>query len=515
MTTFGIEWDTPTNIFIPDYAEEAMENIPEKGVLIQGNKWTITRESWSISVAGHSAERKNTDCICSLEAQLGVFYNVHDDTKFNRTTFNTAFDDFQENWGEYINRQELPVTINGTQYDLPILVATTISKTCYNLQEGRESQSSLSKQCNAKQVKKDCLDTSGCNWNPVYDDKYHSDCAMKDSNSFIIISENDTDYQTNKAYTNISQQIKGVPQITIGFKLIYCESLFNYTTNIAKNWYDDSKPGTLGNPNGLEIIKQSIILTKSMLENEESLYYQYFEFNGPLPRFIPKVKNLLLLCNYSILIRNWKLPPEEQQKPFKYRFFYKIRTNLLTIYNSFINEERTLFDNIVQIYLTNYYDKTITEWFEKFYTPLVGYIINQVPPNIHSMVPKLGIYSITPELLSDFKTQGVQYKETNYTSEYPAPNIILSDNKLKYENDQQILDFDIGEWHIDSDNIVLEIRALPTVEQLAIFNKTTNKVVVDRGKKIIDVKDLVNIIIDYFLNKALGYILGYVESQGQ
>jgi hypothetical protein len=413
--------------------------------------------------------------------------------------------DFQKNRNEYIKNRALPVQINETIYELPILVATTQHKTC-----------SGSPECNNIQVKSDCNNREGCNWEPKLGPNNFSDCAMKNPNSAIKVTGKDpetgflTEYETNKSYTYILDQIPGVPQLTMGFNLRYCEYLFKYTSQIVEKWNtDNSQTATLGNPRGLEIIRNAVVYTNIQLENINSNYAA-----KGLKLVIPiEVKNLLLLCNYYILISEMELTPEEKQKPFKYRFFYKIRTNLRTIYDSFSPDSQEGFKNLILYIFSSdtiigYTIKefNVSEWFDKLIlNPNYGYIIEEIPPNIYSNITRFGIYSITPKNLDIFDKKGIKYKPINYLPNftYSAPHIHILGNVLTYTNNEELINFDIGEWYYNPDNIILEMRALQTVEQLATFNKTNTKVEVVRGKRIGEVQMMVVNIVSNFLNNAL------------
>lgn len=164
MTEFGVEWDTNVLAYIPS-GDISLVNrgFYKKGYI------SVTLESWKYA--------KQSKCIASLEAQMGVFTSKNPE-KFNVSHFFEVCENFTQMFAKIASKRK--VQISGKQYDVLIYVDSHMKD---------EKQNS----------------------------KYYTDCAK-------------TKLSQNGGYTDqfMKKNIVGTPQITIGIKLPYIISLFSY-----------------------------------------------------------------------------------------------------------------------------------------------------------------------------------------------------------------------------------------------------------------------------------------------
>lgn len=162
MTEFGVEWDTNVLAYIPpDDVPNISRNFYTSGYI------SVTLESWKYA--------KQSKCIASLEAQMGVFRTKNPE-EFNVDEFFEVCENFTRFFAKIATKRR--VQISGKIYDVLIYV--------------------------------DSKDSDGKK-------EYYSNCAK-------------TAKTRNGGYTDdfIKKNIVGTPQITIGIKLPYVISLFSY-----------------------------------------------------------------------------------------------------------------------------------------------------------------------------------------------------------------------------------------------------------------------------------------------
>jgi hypothetical protein len=485
--SFGVEWDTNALIFI----EDSDNVVVEKGIINYGPNWSITKESyWPNRIVTPK------DCVASLEAQLGVFYSIHP-LKFNGDSYHKTCSEFQKAWMEIIDNTSITVYNKNIVY--PVLsVVTTKEEPLY---PGTT----------------DCAGTQ-----PGY---YKNIDKLEQNKSGETIITQRGKYQS---YVRNLSNVRGVPQLTMGFQLQYCMSIWDYTTNIFNHW---------NNYGGSEILRHSNAV--------ERIVKSYNSTNRQINLIIrsgvsisTNVSNLILLCNNHLISLNRQ---REEGKYLKASMFYKVRTNLRGVYDSFSIDDKKVFDfwsKWIKNESFRDYPDTIwsaKKWVKHFNNPLVGYMLDNIPSKITTVLSKIGIYSIENSTIDIMKEYGITVTKVNYISSYsmptdntdyqwtdnleyiPAPLIYLTeDYELVYYDNNEILAFDIGEWYYKN-QIIIEARGLDTIYQLIMGKEknwfrqpTTHISVVDlcRVRKSQEERRqfYFSDIIEYYLNKILYFI---------
>jgi len=484
--SFGVEWDTNALLLI-DKSQYGL--IPEKGIIQSGHNWTITKESY-----WPGRKKLERDCVASLEAQLGVFYSDDNPTTFNDKAYYDTCRNFQTAWTRIM--RELYIRVGNTSTVFPVL--TTI--------------------VSDQPVSQGTTDCSGTN--PGFNTYYLKPTP--------IPNPQDLRYQS---YTNNLQYISGIPQLTMGFQLKYCVSVWDYTSKLLDHWKT--------RPDMLDVLKSGMAVQR-VFDSLKATTHQVSIMKSMLKDVDTTISlrlfNLILLCNNHLIGLN-----REGSKYVKASMLYKVRTNLRGVYETFDTNEKLIFDE----WALSLRDKTFrtyetplweaTEWVAHFNSPLVGYVITHIPDNITTNLSMKGIYSIEPGTLDIMQGWNLKFREVNYISSYklstqkdriayewagteinyiPAPRIMLTNKyNLIYVDSNELLSFDIGEWYYDN-QVIMEVRGIPTIHQLIMawergwFHKPATHISVmdlcrERIPMVEDGNFYFSDIINNYLNKIL------------
>lgn len=393
MTTFGIEWDTSALICVEEHTK-----LKEKGVIKKGDKWTITTESFF--PRGKTNEIYKNDSVWNVEVQMGVFES-NNPTEFNIIEFQRTCFMFKQEWQNIINKSKID--------NLDIL---TYIKT----KEDIDSKNNF------------------------------LDCNLKMSGVYEL------DDNSKMAYRRILNQIRGVPQITIGINLEYIIGLFRKLKDLLDYCDQEKRQKEVFAYNSANIVRIAYNDTVDFFEEIEITY------NKNLFAF-------MLLCNNMLLGLNKKYTSY-----LKSNFMFKIRTNLRGIYETLSDFEK----NIVQFWVyekerkklltslaSDYFNQLIHEPKEGFIITDTGRLLTELPP--------LGIYSISDDdvlqKLAENDAEGASIFYTYVNS--PAPELYINnENKIEYKESSDILNFDIGEWYYNGNTVHIEIRGFSTILDL-------------------------------------------------
>jgi len=421
--SFGVEWDTNALLLI----DKSQDNlIMEKGTIQSGNNWTITKESYN------PMQKAPGDCFASLEAQLGVFYSTNP-TRFDSTNYYRTCSEFQSAWKRIIETRQIEVHNTSTVF--PVLTTVISHKMPTTTLGTRWS---------------DCERTI-----PGYNAYYTNPSEPLDPRNLR--------YQS---YVNNLDKITGIPQLTMGFQLQYCLSVWDYTSKLLDNW--KTRPDMLG-------VLKSGMAVQRIATAWTATINQVVHLTSKGESMTLSVSNLILLCNNHLIGLN-----KHDVKYLKSAMLYKVRTNLRGIYDAFDDNDKELFDKWCSVILHTPglvpYETpvwSVSDWIEHFYSPLKGYVITHIPDNITTNLSMIGIYSIEPGTLDIMQGWNLKFREVNYISSYRssysyilAPRIMLDNmGNLRYVDNTEILNFDVGEWCYNG-QIIMELRGMDTIYQL-------------------------------------------------
>lgn len=431
MTSFGVEFDTTALVYIPggNLPEGVIEKTPAVG---QG--------SWTLSLEGTNPAKKRsgdsdaiptgTDCLYSVEAQMGVFRSPNEKT-FNIDAFIQTCSEFKTEWEEMMTSHT--ITIANKPYDL--LTYINHMKTAKG-------------------------------------DEFYVDCARSTKGSHE--GKDDTAW----SYMNNLKSVKGKPQLTIGIKLKYVTSLFKGIVGLFKTCDRDTN-GCPSVPN-----KESLVILEKVIDiSTKQLVYLADE--GILQR-TPNLDSVIMLTNYILYILVYLSNLEEMKSYVKAWYAIKLRSNLRVIFDDILTEtEQTNYhDWAVSLggeEFRGYVDPRgiVDIWFNSFFTEKVyAYRIKAVAPTTDLRVPMLGIFHVETEQLRSLSDH-VQLEriaiDKGYSNRPPELKLISgADGRtvLAYDNIDDITGFDLMEWGATGDTVYLELRGLMAIFSLGRDVKT-------------------------------------------
>lgn len=419
MTSFGIEWDTQSLLFIPD-----IKKLPDKTVIYKDDslKLLISAEDWGLF---KKRQPPPDACLQTIEIILGVFYSDDKDA-FNLTSFNEYCAKFQQFWNN----------LNNEGRTLNITLPDNSKKEAHLLTYMPE------KFIIPKEI------------------PYYRDCARKEKEqAWTIIQDNK---EQNWGYIDDIASVKGNPQITIGFALEKYYKMVKFITNVY------SSSGSTSN--SLDKLK----LDLAILQKDPN-FNIYSDKCKSLILMI--IKLIGTIQNY------WKLSEEERTGTYPKAQLLKLRTNPYYIYTNMLSpSEQKQFTGWFDRYYKDNRDNNIIKLFRKRWNnPAMGQIIINMKecfPN--SNLPSMGIFTMDNATKRRLNRINVQVKDIMYLPNFwnvdnvedmsrqnigfaPQIELVSADTNLKYKDNtnNELLFFDYGEWYSNVDeNIVVELRGL-------------------------------------------------------
>lgn len=450
MTSFGIEWDTQTLLYM-NLKKGII--LPDKTVLYteidksSQTKIILSAEDWSLT-----PKNKEEACLKTIEVILGVFRST-DPENFNYTDFRKSCQRFYKLWKNIEETLKIPEPLDDNL--LSLLSDKKIDVLTYTP---------------FYRAKKDGIE-------------YFRDCARKNHGHW--------EDKDDRKFTYIKNiQLVGNPQITVGFEL---KRFFNMVKKIVE---DGEKLDSIISKDKQ---KYGLYIFYSIRDNFKDFEIMNLSVSD-------NCKSFMLLIHF--LIKNLLLYSQENNDksyPKGYMFF-KLRTNLYLIYDRNLNrEDKTKFSNwlkeyniqITLPYKTIYGNKfNIAEKIlENLLQPQVGYVLKKPPPP-NSTIQDLGIYTIE-------KYDGIftkYFDEINYfpvfwANDYytnsdkskvggKAPKIQIKEGSFVYDtsnNNSGLLSFDYGEWrNLYDDDIIIELRGFKILNNIAANeNMSINEFITD------------------------------------
>ena len=463
MTSFGIEWDTQALVFVEN--QKKTWQLPEKGTVYQDGKMKITTEDWSMLNYIDATDYPDS-CKQTLEFALGVFYDDKPNS-FNIDEFQTVCDQFRTFWYNLINSDDKSFLINRGKF--------------------KGSRAHVLTYANHK--------TSVALNREVY-----SDCGSKNPGGFTA---HRGDIQQYWAYIKGLERVIGKPQVTIGFELHRFTYLMRSITQLYTYVKDFIHP--VDSPL-LDVIVKSVGLEEQFTTGVVDLdLVNTSDFTSDMKAFI------LMFVYYVESDKYFTALRENNPNTYKKAIFtLKPRTNLAFIYyNMFDETQRGLLLDWMLYYSLG--DTIADKLYEQLTSSMdvhIGQVFTSVPDNAE--IAPLGIYTLSPSQLEKFKGQ---YRDVRYIPAYigaKAPGI--TDN-YKYNDIDELLGFDIGEWYSpDNNTIVIELRGFDLLLRLVRAAMTDQ---FDAGYKISNYLQLcegVNSLFTNFLNGAITEYYSVIKS---
>lgn len=486
MTSIGVEWDTlglvylgGDNIYTNSNEYKTQHQLPdgyiEKTPAVKGDKWDISLEMTNLNKTrlGYGNEQKLSDCLYSLEAQLGVFRST-DEKMFNLDDYMDTCKKFQTFWAEMIENKH--ITINNKKY--PVLA----HKSSTNIPSSGE---------------------------------YYIDCARL-KRGFI-----QTKTDVKWVYTDLLLNVAGKPQITCGIKLKYIISLFSYITKLHnKCIQNDPNKQCLGAGRNRQFnqIKQAYYNTAVQID---TLKLKNFDTNSQ------NVIGMILLTNYMFIVifNAIKTGAQLLNDVYGKSFFpIKLRSNLRYMYDNILTKKTKQFYNLWVKSMINIKEfagfndtvNLVSGWWESFSkSPLRGWVITGIKTNgLKIDVPPLGIFNISNKQYNTINRH--LFLKKVVVDKGPSeelPNIVYRNNHIQYRDANEIKKFDYMEWISVNDTVFFELRGLAALFELTKITKTENYA----NQKPISVtsKSLcmyIGFIIKSFLNPMLQESLLYPKA---
>lgn len=477
MTSLGIEWDTQgliylggDNIYTNDTEYKLQQQLPneyiEKTPAVKGDKWSISLEMINLNKnrTKSNIQPVLSDCLYSLEAQLGVFRSSNE-KMFNIDEFFETCKKFQEYWSQMIDNKY--IIINNKKY--PVLAHKSLT----DIQDGSE---------------------------------YYIDCARQKKG--VIKSSGDIKW----VYTDLLLNVVGKPQITCGIKLKYIISLFSYITKLHNECInnDPNKPClSVGQQKIFKYIKHAYYDTALQIV---ALNFQQFDVHSQ------NVISMIILTNYMfiVLIDVIKHGVHFRQDLYTKSFFsIKLRSNLRYMYDTILTKRTRKFYNKWVHSMLNikgfagFIDNInlMSDWWESFIkTPLYGWVITGIKTKGLIMdISPLGIFNISKnqyKILNNHLIFKKVFVDKGTSQE--LPHIIYKNNHIQYRNADEIKKFDYMEWISVNDTIFFELRGLESLFNLTKNTKTSKYI--KQPKTNVTSKSLclyVGVIIKNLLNPML------------
>uniref|UniRef100_A0A6C0LX04 EF-hand domain-containing protein n=1 Tax=viral metagenome TaxID=1070528 RepID=A0A6C0LX04_9ZZZZ len=523
-SSFGIEWDTRALICNKPVGGGKNVSFREKEVIIKQGTFSISAEGWFHKIG-------KDECIDSLEVNIGpIFFNSQDFTDI-RKKWGVEFFKFKKYWDGIINKKSITTqkgTFNVLTYGTPknINISCLFDDGCKLCRSSGDPVTDIE----LKQIQR----TEGNNWKrkgigrdffPCVKNQIFSDCC----------GNLEGEKKWKWSYHRFLQDIKGVPQITVGmsnertirmmriisnsytiyesknqelaefyevfksFKsdidlVSFTEMLNSYisedTSMILKAMDTDHKGNlsfdeTLAILSGLKLglkFSTHVGIIKTVLSIADSFYIQ--DTNSQL------VLIMLLYDLFTVNLYDEKKEDSDEGSPIylKSLFFIKFRTNARSLFEMLDKTQKDMIIMIVNsvIETENFLSKDhMKELVESFITGKVGYAITIVPEDITNNIPLNLIYSISDEDLELMKDIGIVVEKIIYSFLNGAVATLVGlDENLEgviYKEKpsdlgQSILNVDIGEWHpyVEMGNSHFECRGVFTLYQLSTLRNNGN-----------------------------------------
>ena len=299
--------------------------------------------------------------------------------------------------------------------------------------------------------------------------RLYADCAMKKD---IL----DRSLDTGVGIFKNLDYITGIPQITCGIDIKYIVHLFKLVHDLLSICY---YKGIKSTSHLVKNVSDSYIELVDLLVNIFGVNVEKFMNERIL------LCSLIILCIYINKVLKI-MYTKDINTPLKYLFLFKPRSNLKPLYEMLSGDDKKIFNEWAEFYISNTDNKLIKvvdDWFKRLTNNKTD------SKDVYQVIKSKGVYKVnlSPIVLYTIDKHNLDRLQKiahirhinihNIASDNIPPTIqINTENKTitPYETDE-IMGYDIGEWGMDINNTTfyIEIRSVKIIKELIECNKTT------------------------------------------